>query len=104
NAYQVGYNRIFALDRGAAQFDSAVQSSQLVYEVATNSSKAIKPSTATIGSGTEKRFKILVSGSKFGARRHVNTTEIIVTKSNMSAQIQGINRSSGKIISITEIA
>ncbi|MEA5488961.1 MULTISPECIES: phycobilisome rod-core linker polypeptide [Pseudanabaena] len=105
NAYQVGYNRIFSLDRGAAQSDSAVQSSQLVYEVATNSSKAIKPSSATvIGSGTEKRFKILVSGSKFDTRRRVSSTEYIVSKSNMTAQIQRINRTSGKIVSITEIA
>ncbi|MFM7888573.1 MAG: phycobilisome rod-core linker polypeptide, partial [Pseudanabaena sp.] len=63
NPKQIGYNRIFALDRGAAQVDSAVKSSQLVFAVATNSTNTIKPSTFTvIGSGTEKRFKILVTG------------------------------------------
>jgi phycoerythrin-associated linker protein len=105
NPKQIGYNRMFALDRGAAQVDSSVQSSQLVYAVATNSSTAIKPSTSTvIGSGTEKRFKILVSGSKFDTRRRVSTTEYIVSASKMTPQIQRINRTSGKIVSITEVA
>ena len=105
NAKQVGYNRMFALDRGAAQVDSSVQSSQLVYEVATNSTNTIKPSTSTvIGSGTEKRFKILVSGSKFDTRRRISTTEYIVSASKMTPQIQRIHRTSGKIVSITEIA
>ncbi|MCF4969671.1 phycobilisome rod-core linker polypeptide [Nostoc sp. CMAA1605] len=105
NSKQVGYNRIFALDRGPAQIDSAVKSAQLVYAVATNSANAIKPSSATvIGSGTEKRFKIVVTGSKFDSPRRVSTTEYIVSASKMTPQIQRINRTSGKIVSITEIA
>jgi phycoerythrin-associated linker protein len=105
NPKQVGYNRIFAIDRGAAQIDSAVKSSQLVYAVATNSATAINPSTATVvGSGTEKRFKIVVSGSKFDSPRRVSATEYIVSASKMTPQIQRINRTSGKIVSITEIA
>ena len=105
NPKQIGYNRIFALDRGPAQVDSAVQSSQLVYAVASNSSSAIRPSTSTvIGSGTEKRFKIVVSGSKFDRPRRTSTTEYIVPASKMTPQIQRINRTSGKIVSITEIA
>lgn len=104
NAKQVGYNRIFALDRGPAQIDSAVQSSQLVYAVATNSPTAIKPSSATvIGSGTEKRFKIVVTGSKFDSPRRISATEYIVPASKMTPQIQRINRTSGKIVSITEV-
>jgi phycoerythrin-associated linker protein len=105
NPKQVGYNRMFALDRGPAQVDSAVTSSQLVYAVATNSGSAIRPSTSTvIGSGTEKRFKILVSGSKFDAPRRVSATEYIVSASKMTPQIQRINRTGAKIVSITEIA
>ncbi len=104
NPKQVGYNRMFALDRGPAQVDSSVQASQLVYAVATNSSTAIKASTNTvIGSGTEKRFKIVVSGSKFDTSRRVSATEYIVSASKMTPQIQRINRTSGKIVSITEI-
>ncbi|HEY9609132.1 phycobilisome rod-core linker polypeptide [Allocoleopsis sp.] len=105
NPKQVGYNRMFALDRGPAQVDSAVQASQLVYAVATNSANAIKPSSAAvIGSGTEKRFKIVVSGSKFDSPRRISVTEYIVPASKMTPQIQRINRTSGKIVSITEIA
>lgn len=105
NSKQVGYNRMFALDRGPAQVDSAVQASQLVYAVATNSANAIKPASATvIGSGTEKRFKIVVSGSKFDSPRRISVTEYIVPASKMTPQIQRINRTSGKIVSISEIA
>jgi phycoerythrin-associated linker protein len=105
NPKQVGYNRIFAIDRGPAQVDSSVRSSQLVYEVATNAASAIRPSTSTvIGSGTEKRFKIVVAGSKFDSPRRVSATEYIVSASKMTPQIQRINRTSGKIVSITEIA
>ena len=105
NPKQVGYNRMFALDRGPAQVDSSVTSSQLVYAVATNSGSAIRPSTSTvIGSGTEKRFKILVSGSKFDAPRRVSATEYIVSASKMTPQIQRIHRTGAKIVSIIEIA
>ena len=104
NPKQIGYNRMFGLDRGAAQIDSAVRSSQLVYAVAANSATKIKPSKATVvGSGTEKRFKILVSGSKFDSPRRISATEYIVPASKMTPQIQRINRTSGKIVSITEI-
>lgn len=105
NMKQLGYNRIFALDRGPAQVSSSVKASQLVYAVATNSKSAIKASTSTvIGSGTEKRFKILVSGSKFDSPRRISTTEYIVSSKKMTPQIQRINRSGAKIVSITEIA
>ena len=104
NPKQVGYNRIFGLDRGPAQVDNAVKASQLVYAVSANSATAIKPSTATVtGSGTEKRFKIVVSGSKFDSPRRISTTEYIVSARKMTPQIQRINRTSGKIVSITEI-
>ncbi|MBW4480251.1 MAG: phycobilisome rod-core linker polypeptide [Tolypothrix brevis GSE-NOS-MK-07-07A] len=104
NMKQVGYNRMFAIDRGPAQIDSSVKSAQLVYAVATNSTNAIKASSATvIGSGTEKRFKIVVTGSKFDGPRRISSTEYIVPASKMTPQIQRINRTSGKIVSITEI-
>jgi phycoerythrin-associated linker protein len=104
NPKQVGYNRIFAIDRGPAHVDSATSASQLVYAVATNSGSAIKASSAqVIGSGTEKRFKIVVAGSKFDGPRRISSTEYIVPASKMTPQIQRINRTSGKIVSITEI-
>jgi phycoerythrin-associated linker protein len=103
NPTQAGYNRLFAIDRGPAQVSSSVKASQLVYAVATNSSNAIKPASAKPGA-TAKRFKILVTGSKFDSPRRRSVTEYIVAGDNMTPQIQRINRSSGKIVSITEIA
>jgi phycoerythrin-associated linker protein len=91
NAKQLGYNRMFVLDRGPAQIDSAVTSSQLVAALGGNTANKIKASTATvIGSGTEKRFKI-------------SSSEYIVSASKMTPQIKRINSTSGKIVSITEI-
>ena len=104
NSKQVGYNRIFALNRGPAQVDSSVKASQLVGAIAGNMANPIKPATATvIGSGTEKRFKILVTGSKFDAPRRVSTTEYVVAASKMTPQIKRINKTGAKIVSITEI-
>lgn len=101
---QVTYNRSFVVDRGPAQVSSSVKASQLVSAIAGNQANAIKASSATVtGSGTEKRFKILVTGSKFDSPRRRSTTEYIVSASKMTPQIQRINRSSGKIVSITEI-
>jgi phycoerythrin-associated linker protein len=104
NSKQLGYNRMFVLDRGPAQVDSSVTASQLVGAIAGNMANKIKASTATvIGSGTEKRFKITVSGSKFDGPRRISTTEYIVSASKMTPQIKRINATSGKIVSITEI-
>lgn len=104
NAKQVGYNRIFAIDRGPAYVDSSVKSSQLVGAIAGNMATKIKPASSTvIGSGTEKRFKILVSGSKFDAPRRISTSEYIVSATKMTPQIKRINKTGAKIVSITEI-
>ena len=101
---QVTYNRMFSLDRGPSQISSAVKSAQLVGAIAGDTTSKIKASSATvIGSGTEKRFKIAVSGSKFDSPRRVSATEYIVSASKMTPTIQRINRTSGKIVSITEL-
>jgi phycoerythrin-associated linker protein len=101
---QATYNRSFAVDRGPSQVSSSVKTSQLVSDIAQNKTSKLQRSSATvIGSGTEKRFKILVSGSKFDSPRRLSTTEYIVAASKMTPQIQRINRTSGKIVSITEI-
>ena len=106
NTKQVGYNRMSALDRGFAQIDSAVKSSQLVYAVATNSTNTIKPSISRGGAyaAPEKMFKIVVTASKFDRPRRRSTTTYIVPGNHMTPQIQRINRTSGKIVSITEVS
>lgn len=105
---QVNYNRTLTLLTGFAGVDSAVKNSRLVDSVATNS--AVKAQTPTKGGriagykdATEKSFKILVKGAKFDSPRRVSTTEYIVPGDRMTPQIQRINRTGAKIVSITEI-
>ncbi len=102
---QVSYNRIYAIDRGPAQVSSAVKASQLVDQVAgVSSGNKIKPASTNLNSGTTKRFKIKTTGAKFDSPRRVSTNEYIVSADRMTPQIQRINRTGAKIVSITEIA
>lgn len=100
---QVGYNRIFSLFRGAAESSKATKGSKLVYEVATNSANAIKAPASGGQGSSEKRFKIVVEGVKFSGPRRVSNVEYIVPATKMTPQIQRINRTSGRIVSITEV-
>ncbi len=106
---QVSYNRAIALLWGPAEVDSRRKSSRLVQPVATNTtSRIVAPKSggriSPSKDATEKTFKIVVTGAKFDSRRRRrSTTEYIVSGSKMTPQIQRINRSSGKIVSITEI-
>jgi phycoerythrin-associated linker protein len=103
---QVTYNRMFAIDRGASQISSAVKSSQLLYAVATNSSTKVAPASVNLGGSGEankKMFKIVVQGSKFDSPRRFSSSTYLVSGDNMTPQIQRINRTSGKIVSITEV-
>jgi phycoerythrin-associated linker protein len=102
---QLTYNRSFAVDRGPAQVSSSVKSSQLVASIPGGGGNTkIRQSTATvIGSGTERKFRITVTGAAFDAPRRTSTTEYIVSARKMTPTIQRINRTSGKIVSITEV-
>jgi phycoerythrin-associated linker protein len=97
---QVTYNRMFALDRGPSQISSAVKSAQVG---TSNKIKAASVNLAGSGQANKKTFKILVTGSKFDSPRRRSTTEYTVAGDNMTSQIQRINRTSGKIVSITEV-
>ena len=105
---QLNYNRTLSLFKGYAEVDSANKSSVLVDSVAGNSSvsAAISKSSGRIAAykdATEKTFKILVKGSKFDSPRRVSTTEYLVPGSRMTPQIQRINRTGARIVSITEV-
>ncbi len=101
---QVTFNRSFAVDRGPSQVSSSVKASQLVAAVAGNSTTVIKPSKATVvGSGTEKKVKIVISGSNFDNNNRMGLKEYVVSASKMSPQIQRIHRAGSKIVSITEV-
>lgn len=104
---QVGYNRMFAIFRGPAESDKAVKSSTLVAAVAGNTTTAIKPpKSPAFGSAHDapgKRFKIVVAGQRAGSRRRLATTSYVVDGDNMTPQLKQIHRTSGKIVSITEL-
>ncbi len=106
---QVNYNRTQSLFKGYAEIDSGTKASVLVGSVAGNSSVSAARSSssgriAAYKDATEKTFKIVVSGAKFDSPRRVSTTEYIVPGNRMTPQIQRINRTGAKIVSITEIA
>ncbi len=106
---QVNYNRTQSLFKGYAEIDSGTKASVLVGSVAGNSAVSAARSAASgriaaYKDATEKTFKILVSGAKFDSPRRVSTTEYIVPGNRMTPQIQRINRTGAKIVSITEIA
>lgn len=105
---QVNYNRTLTLLQGIAGVDSASKNSRLVDSVATNSATAAR--TPSIGGrispyqdATAKKFKIVVTGAKFDSPRRVSTSEYIVPGDRMTPQIQRIQRTGAKIVSITEI-
>ncbi|MGF1589984.1 MAG: phycobilisome rod-core linker polypeptide [Pleurocapsa sp.] len=105
---QVNYNRTLTLLQGVAGVDSANKQSRLVDSVATNSATAAKsPSSSGRMSpyqdATAKRFKIVAKGAKFDSPRRVSTSEYIVPGDRMSPQIQRIQRTGAKIVSITEL-
>ena len=105
---QVNYNRTLSLLQGIAGVDSAEKDSRLVNSVAKNNATKAKPPISggrisPYQDATAKRFKIVVTGSKFDAPRRVSNTEYIVPGDRMSPQIQRIQRTGAKIVSITEI-
>ena len=105
---QVNYNRTLSLLQGIAGVDSAEKDSRLVDSVATNSATTVKTPSAggrmsPSPDATSKRFKIVVKGAKFDSPRRVSNTEYIVPGDRMTPQIQRIQRTGAKIVSITEI-
>lgn len=105
---QVNYNRTLTLLQGVAGVDSAERKSRLVKSIATNSATAAKAPSANSRispsqDATTKRFKIVATGFKFDSPRRISTSEYIVPGDRMSPQIQRIQRTGAKIVSITEI-
>ena len=89
-----------SIEKSPAQVSSAVTSAQVGMS---NKIKAASINLGGSGQANQKTFKILVTGSKFDSPRRRSTTEYRVAGDNMTSQIQRINRSGGKIVSITEV-
>ncbi len=101
----VNFNRTFVLDRGFAAYDAASKNAKLIGDVASNRPTKITfpASGAAAYANTSKRFRIAVNKAKFGARVTKSNAVFEVGYSQMSQQIQNIQKTGGRILSITEV-
>ena len=102
----VGFNRTFALMRGFAANDAG-RAARLVNDLGGNLPTKIVAPVRASGSGTgntDKRFRVAVSKSTYGSRIARSATTFKVAYSQLSQNIQNIQRTGGKILSITEVS
>jgi phycoerythrin-associated linker protein len=103
----VTFNRTFALMRGDASSSDSSTKAKLISELGGNRATAIKP-PARGGSGayanTGKRFRIAITKANFGARVTKSAATFEVNYSQLSQKIQNIQKTGGKILSITEVS
>jgi hypothetical protein len=97
----VVFNRTINLLGGAATSDSEHQS-KLISSVATNLPQKIKVSSLGQGGAQEKRFRIVVTKGVNSLSKLANKT-YCVSYSQLSQNIQNIQKTGGKILSITEM-
>ena len=101
----VGFNRIFALERGAAANDRDT-AAKLISDLAGNLATAISAPASGSGaySNPGKRFRVSITKANFGPRVAKSNFTFEVGFSQLSQKIQTIQRSGGKILSIQEVA
>jgi phycoerythrin-associated linker protein len=101
----VGFNRTFALMRGFAANDVG-KSAKLISDIGSNlPTKVVAPAGASGAySNTGKRFRVVVSKVNFGPRVTRSAATFEVGYSQLSQKIQSIQKSGGKILSVTEVA
>jgi phycoerythrin-associated linker protein len=100
----VSFNRTFALMRGFAANDVG-KSARLIGDLGGNlATKIVAPAGAGGSySSTGKRFRVAVSKASFARVTRSNTT-FEVGYDQLSQKIQNIQKSGGKILSVTEVA
>ena len=101
----VGFNRMVSLLGGASTSDTS-NKPQLIATVAGNIPQKIKLSSigsSGTSSTTGKRFRI-VAGKSGGAKVRTSNISYEVGYAQLSRQIQSIQKTGGKIISITEVS
>ncbi|MCP2730955.1 phycobilisome rod-core linker polypeptide [Limnofasciculus baicalensis] len=98
----VNFNRTFSLVRGAATSDKS-NKAKLISAVAGNLPTAIKAPVSGGGnpSQTSKRYRIAASASNCGPTTRTSNMEYLVDYSQLSQRVQNIQKSGGKILSIT---
>lgn len=100
----VGFNRTFAIMRGYAS-SSLGGNAKLISDVAGNRpTKIAFPYKGSSSGTTSKRFRITVSKAGFGPRVRQSNAVVEVGYSQLSQKIQNIQKTGGKILSITEVA
>jgi phycoerythrin-associated linker protein len=102
----VGFNRTFALMRGFAANDVG-KSARLISDIGGNlPTKIVAPArgSGSASGNTGKRFRVAVSRANYGARVTKSAVTFEVAYSQLSQNIQNIQRTGGKILSITEVA
>ena len=103
----VTFNRTFVLMRGDASSSDSSTKAKLISDLGGNRATAIKP-PARGGSGayanTGKRFRIAITKANFGSRVTQSAATFEVNYSQLSRKIQNIQKTGGKILSITEVS
>jgi len=101
----VAFNRTFALMRGYAANDVG-KTAKLIGDLGANlPTKIVAPATGSGAySNTGKRFRISVSKASSGPRVTKSAATYEVGYSQLSQKIQSIQKTGGKILSITEVA
>jgi phycoerythrin-associated linker protein len=100
----VTFNRTFALNRGFAAKSSG-QSAKLTSDLGANLSTKISAPTSVVGgyTNTAKRFRITVSKAKGGPQTRRSNQSYEVGYGQLSQQLQVIQKSGGRIVSISEV-
>jgi len=101
----VGFNRTFALMRGFAANDVG-KSAKLISDIGSNlPTKVVAPGGASGAySNTGKRFRIVISKANYGPRVTQSAATFEVGYKQLSQKIQNVQKSGGRILSITEVA
>ncbi len=101
----VSFNRTFALMRGNASSSDSSKKAKLISDVAGNRPTAIVFPASGSGAyaNTGKRFRIVVTRSNSGPRVTQSAATIDVSYSQLSRNIKNIQKTGGKILSISEV-
>ena len=102
----VGFNRTYALYRGYASSDNTTNKAKLIEDLAANLPTAIvfpsKNGGKTPGSNN-KRFRIKATKASVGSLNRLSNQTYEVGYEQLNAKIKNIQRTGGKIVSITEV-
>ncbi|WP_036482815.1 phycobilisome rod-core linker polypeptide [Myxosarcina sp. GI1] len=102
----VGYNRTYALYRGYASSDTVTNEARLIKDLAANlPTPVVLPKKG--GGGTpgnrSKRYRVQTTKASQGSLNRFSNQTFEVSYDQLNARIKNIQRTGGKIVSITEV-